>query len=262
VTDWTPDASLLAALHEAAARQDLAGYLDTLLDACLVTPTDPDSGEWVVARDPQDRLVVPSFTSIEAMRASPIGAREQSYTLWPVLDLVAGWPDPQWSLLVDGTLPSQVWLAPETVAALADRVTERYPVDPALRAAAGDPEAYLQALLPADVVVPIRPAGSPSRDLTDPAFAWWSLGPADRPPEGITLFSTPVRLQSRLGDVPWLIAPFVDVLTNCPPDCAMLVDPDHHLGAALPAEMVTALRAELLRALADDRERRPETTAT
>jgi hypothetical protein len=92
--------------------------------------------------------------------------------------------------------------------------------------------------------VPMRPKGSPSRDLANPAFAWWHTGDADSG-AGVALFSSPVRLQASLGDVPWLVAPFTSVLSHWPDGCAAVVDPDHHNGMSLPAEAMAGMDVAL-----------------
>jgi hypothetical protein len=55
---------------------------------------------------------------------------------------------------------------------------------------------------------------------------------------GIVLFSSPIRLQTCLGDVPWLQSAFIEVLEQWPDGHAALVDPGHHIGAVLPADLM------------------------
>jgi hypothetical protein len=244
VTGWRPDEQLLSALHDAIRRTDQQAYLDTLLQTSLVMPTDPARQQWaVVPADGGDAAYMVAFSSVEALRESPAATVEQ-YIVWPVIDLLHAWPDPGWSLLVDGGLPTQAVLDPGVVAELAEWATQAYPLDAALRAAGTDLVAYLDALLTSEIVVPMLPEGSPSRDLSDPEFAWWRVvagpddGSGDRSEAGIVLFSSPVRLQTLLGDVPWLQADFVDMLEHWPDGQAALVDPDHHIGAVLPADLM------------------------
>ena len=215
-----------------------------LLDSCLVMPAAPDGGSWPVIRGPDGIPVVLLFTSVERLRAGQIGADDDPYSVWPVLDLLAWWPDPAWKLLIDPAQPGEVLMTPEVIAALAEQAIEAYPLDAALRAADGDAERYLDALVGAEVVVPIASGGSPSRDLADPDFAWWRTETADSA-RAVALFSSPCRLSARLGDTDWIITPFVEVLAHHPPGYAVLVDPDHHLGALLPAEMLAVMRTAL-----------------
>jgi hypothetical protein len=56
-----------------------------------------------------------------------------------------------------------------------------------------------------------------------------------------------VRLRARLGDVPWLIAAFADVLAHWPRGRAALIDPEHHIGAELPAAAMSAM-VDMIRA--------------
>jgi hypothetical protein len=243
VTEWRPDEQLLSALHDAIRRADHQAYLETLLETSLVMPTDPARQQWAVVPADGDAAYVVAFSSVDALRESPAATAEQ-YIVWPVVDLLHAWPDPGWSLLVDGGLPTQAVLDPGVVAQLAEWAAQIYPLDAALRAAGTDPVAYIDALLTSEIVVPMAPEGSPSRDLSDPEFAWWRVaagpddGSGERSAAGIFLFSSPVRLQTRLGDVPWLQADFVNVLEHWPDGHAALVDPDHHIGAVLPADLM------------------------
>lgn len=221
------DEEVVAALHAAARRGDADAYVAALPHACLVMPA---TDGWAVADTAAGTHVV-VYTSVEAL---PDGA--SGHTVWPAFDLLHGWPDPAWSLLVDGGLSTQVELAPEAVPVAAALAAAAYPLDAALWRAGGDPRSYLDAVAAADVVVPMRPGGSPSLDLADPEFAWWRAdGPA------VALFTSPVRLRARLGDAPWLVAAFADVLRHWPDGHAALVDPDHHIGAHLPADAMAAM---------------------
>lgn len=227
---WRPDEYVLGALYDAVHRGDPDAYLAALVDSCLIVPGDPAEGGWPVVETP-DGVCVVVYTTL------PVDIEQ--YSIWPAFDLLHAWPDPEWSLSVDSGLPTQVTVEPSGVARAAARAADTYPLDVALWQAGGDPEPYLDALVAADVAVPMRPEGSPSLDLTDPEFAWW------RAPDGqaIALFTSPVRLRARLGDVPWLVARFVDVLRHWPDGHAALIDPDHHIGATLPAEAMAAMTA-------------------
>jgi hypothetical protein len=235
---WRADETLLAVLHSALRRDDDATYLATLLDAGLVVPTDRNGENWALAQTDSGTMVV-VFSSVEAMHASPVGDA-MTYVVRPVIDLVHAWPDRKWSLLIDGTLDTQVLIDSEAVAELAERAAEMYPLDAAIRAADGHPRTYLRALLSADVIVPMRPKGSPARDLASPGFAWWHIGDSGNVPS-VALFTSPVRLQVSLGDVPWLAAPFKTVLAHWPDGCAAVIDPEHHLGMSLPAEAMAGM---------------------
>lgn len=242
MNEWRADEQLLAVLHHAARTDDDDTYLSTLLDISLVMPREPDSQDWAVAEVGESTVVV-VYSSVEAMHASPVGDTV-AYVVWPVLDLLHAWPDPQWSLLIDATLDTQVQIEPNVVTELAGRAAAAYPLDAGLRAAGGHPRTYLKALIDADIVLPIRPKGSPSRDLANPSFGWWHIGDTDAT-LAVMVFSSPVRLHASLGDVPWLIAPFRQVLAHWPDGWAAVVDPDHHLSMWLPAEAMAGMAVAL-----------------
>ena len=234
---WQPDEQQLHMLHDAVRRADRETYLETLLNTSVVMPAEPESDEWAVAAVEAGTLVV-VFSSVDALHAAPDGAA-QEHTVWPVIDLVHAWPDPDWALLIDGTRPTEVLLKPTTLAELLDRAREVYPLDAALRSA-DDLRSYLDLLWPAEVIVPMLPHGSPSRDLANPDFAWWRTGSEELGP-AVTLFSSPVRLQASLGDIPWQAVRFADLLAHWPSRCAALIDPEHEIGRRVPAEALAAL---------------------
>lgn len=242
-TEWKPDEQLLHMLHDAVRRGDRAALLDALLNASVVMPAEPDSDDWAVATIEAGTWVV-VFSSVQAMYAIPDGAA-QHFKVWPVIDLLNAWPDPGWALLIDGSLPTEVLLKPSTIAELAERAVDAYPLDGALRAAEGV-QPYVDALRSAEVVVPMRPAGSPSRDLANPDFAWWRTGSEESGP-AVILFSAPVRLQVSLGDVPWLTVPFTELMTHWPDRCAAIVDPQHDIGRQVPADVMEAMVRTLTR---------------
>lgn len=236
--EWQPDEQLLHMLHDAVRRGDTETYLDTLLNTSVVMPVDhPTSDDWAVASLDAGTWVV-VFSSVDALQAVPDGATQQ-FLVWPVIDLLHAWPDPSWTLLVDGSLPTEATVASDAIAGLVRRATAAFPLDAALRAADGLPS-YLEALRRAEVVVPIWPAGSPSRDLAHPDFAWWRTE-SDGAEPVVMLFSSPVRLQARLGDVPWIAASFVDLLAHWPSGCAAHIDLGHRIGRRLSADTVAAM---------------------
>lgn len=243
-TDWQADEQLVGVLHSALARDDDATYLDTLLNLSLVMPDETGDGGWATAPTEVGTVVV-AFSSVELMRAGPAGDGVP-YVVRPVLDLLYDWPDPAWSLLVDGATETQVLLEPGAIAQLSEQAARDFPLDGALRSVAGRLRPYLEALVHAEVVVPQRPEGSPARNLSHRDFAWWRTDDRDGEP-AVVLFSSPVRLQLRLGDVPWLTAGFLDVAQCLPDGHAVSLDPGQPTGARLPAAavdgMAVALRA-------------------
>jgi hypothetical protein len=242
VSEWHADEELVAVLHSALARDDDEAYLSTLLNLSLAMPDETGDGSWATAPTEVGTVVV-AFSSVERMRASPVGDHVP-YAVRPVLDLLHEWPNPAWSMLVDGTTDTQVLLEPGAIAQLTEQAARDHPLDAALRSAGGRLRSCLEALLHADVVVPQRGSGSPTRDLFDPGFAWWRTEDPDDEP-AVVLFSSPVRLQLGLGDESWLAAPFADVARCLPGGHAALVDPQQHTAARVPAAVVDGLSVAL-----------------
>jgi len=162
------------------------------------------------------------------------------------IELAATWPDPSVQLAVDPGLPIEVFVSPAVVVELAGVAAQpATELEEALARAIedGDPEAYAKVLLAVDVLVPIEPGGSESRDITDPAFGWWRMEGEDTP---IAVFTSPERLREQLGEPELVEVAFGALVTAWPdPASGLAVDPGTAYGGVLAAEAVADLGAEL-----------------
>lgn len=115
---------------------DLAVCLSMLRDTELALPAPPEGdAAWPTITAP-DRVWLPAYTSVEAMRAATGLSRVRITSL---VELAAGWPDPRWGLAVNPGLPVRFLLEPGTVARLAvptlaqDRRAEPEPALPVVQ---------------------------------------------------------------------------------------------------------------------------------
>ncbi|OPG03958.1 hypothetical protein B1L11_38895 [Microbispora sp. GKU 823] len=135
MTDWAASAFErgLGAAYEAG---DIALCLSMLRDTELALPVPPDGdAAWPTITAP-DRVWLPAYTSVEAMRAATGRSRVR---ITSMVELAAGWPDPRWGLAVNPGLPVRFLLEPGTVARLAvptlaqDRRAEPEPALPVVQ---------------------------------------------------------------------------------------------------------------------------------
>lgn len=133
--EWTASVfeRRLGAAYEAG---DLGVCLGMLRDTELALPAPPDGdAAWPTITAP-DRVWLPAYTSVEAMRAATGLSRVRVTSL---VELAAGWPDPRWGLAVNPGLPVRFLLEPGTVARLAvptlaqDRRAEPEPALPVVQ---------------------------------------------------------------------------------------------------------------------------------
>lgn len=135
VRDW-PASDFERRLGAAYDAGDLALCLSMLRDTELALPAPPDGdAAWPTITAP-DRVWLPAYTSIEAMRAATGLSHVMISSL---VELAAAWPDPQWGLAVNPGLPVRFLLEPGTVARLAvptlaqDRRAEPEPAPPVVQ---------------------------------------------------------------------------------------------------------------------------------
>ncbi len=246
--DWQPDSDLERDLLTCRQRRDSEAFLRRLAGADLLLPLlpgPPTPVSWLTSQIGGERCVV-AFTSESAMRQLMGG--EPPHRAARFIELAATWPDPSVQLAVDPGLPIEAYLSPAVVVELAGVAAQpATELEQALAKALADedPETYALALLPTEVLVPIAPTGSESRDLTDPAFGWWRVADDDA---AIVVFTSPERLREQLGDPELVEVPFGAVVMAWPdPTAGLAVDPGTAHGGVLAAEAVTQLRDELTR---------------
>ncbi|WP_231619010.1 SseB family protein [Nonomuraea sp. SBT364] len=115
----SPFEEQLWAAH-AAGRTDLC--LSLLRDADYAMPISAAAAAgaeppaWATLAGP-DRVWVPAYTSVEAMRAA--GVATEHWRVSSLVEMAAGWPDPRWGLAVNAGLPVSFPLESGTVARLA-----------------------------------------------------------------------------------------------------------------------------------------------
>jgi hypothetical protein len=248
--EWRPDEPVERRLRTAVRDDDRTGYLRALVDSGLVLPISPAAAagdapiEWATESF-EGRTYAFSFTSTTAM-ATATGRANAPYRVVAAVDVVYDLPDPSWWLAIDPGMPGQVFLGPEGIQGLREAELAVRPVDAELRAAnkTGQADAYLLALLGAEVVVPMVPDGSPSRDMTDPEFAWW-LADQDSARPAAIVFTSEARLRATFGEVPWLAVDFADLLSGWEGAVDLSVNPGSGTGARLPFETLRNLAAWL-----------------
>jgi hypothetical protein len=266
-----PEQWLLAAREGDDAPAFLSGLARA--DLLLLLP-DGAAGSWAVSRI-EDRPCLVAFTSVGAMTA--VLGRTAPHRRVRVAELATTWPDPSWSLAVDPGLPIEAYLDAGTVqdvAALSAQPATR--LERALLRAleAGDIETYVAVLMPMPVLLPSTGAGSPSADVSDPAFAWFRL-PAENPANHdnpvnpanpvnpvnqvdaderaavddagagpIVAFTSPERLRDQVGDRTFVQVPFPAVV-HAWPDAGsdLVVDPGLPHGGVLAGSAMAHLRA-------------------
>ncbi|MEU8326931.1 SseB family protein [Micromonospora sp. NPDC048839] len=245
VIDWRPATPTEGALLAAAEAADRDAFLATLAGAPLLLPVSPEAAAgrapmaWPTGRH-DGRTHVIAFTSPEAIAACLPG-QSVSYRALSVQDLASGWPDDDWLLAVDAGLPIGVQVTAGELHVIAGPALE---AEQDLRdAIAGqEPDALMAALLRTELLVPLRPGGSESRDLSDPDFPWLCLSDEQGQP-CLPVFTAEVRLRQALGDLDLVAVSSLHLAEQWPdPSWQLLLNPDTPLAATLPGEAVRTLR--------------------
>jgi hypothetical protein len=265
VTDWQPTTGPEAAMLVAAEAGDRSALLAALVGGPLLMPVSPAAAAgmeppaWATGTlDGQTHVM--TFTSPEAIAACLPG-QPISYRLDSIPDLIATWPDPSWALAVDAGLPIGVRLTAAELRQLPDLAV---PGEEALRDAIrdGNPNALTAALLKAEMIVPLRPDGPPTRDLTDPDFPWWVL-PNAAGQATLAVFTSEERLHQALGDHDLVVVSSLQLAESWPdPQWWLALNPGTPLAADLPGTAVRELggwlgelRSVMTDALEEERQR-------
>jgi hypothetical protein len=240
---WEPDGDLEERLLFARAKADDERFLRRLALADLLLPLMPEevsAGQglnWVTSVISGQQCVV-AFTSEKAMYG--LMHAEPPYRVARFFDLGRTWPDAKVWLAVDPGLPIEAYLTPEVIINLGSLASEpSNPFEEALAEAAvgEDVEAYARALLGADLVLPIDPNGSATRELTDPDFPWTRMNDEGN---SIVAFTSDERFREILGGGQEPVTMrFADLAAGWPdPEIGLAVNPGHAFGAVLNGSAV------------------------
>lgn len=244
MNDWQPVTGPETAMLAAATAGDRAALLAALVSGPLLMPVSPAA---VAGHEPaawptgtlDGATHVLAFTSPDAIAACLPG-QSLSFRMDSVADLIATWPDPSWVLAVDPGLPIGVRLTAAELRELPDLAVAG---EEALREAIsrGNPDALTVALLRAEIIVPLRPDGPPTRDLTDPDFPWWVLPDANGQAT-LSVFTSEERLHQALGDHDFVVISSLQLAENWPhPGWQLALNPGTPLAADLPGTAVREL---------------------
>ncbi|SCL21593.1 SseB protein N-terminal domain-containing protein [Micromonospora nigra] len=257
MTAWRPTTATETALLAAVEADDQETFLRELAAGPLLVPVPPEaaSGQappaWPTGRF-EGRTHVVTFTSPAAIVACLPG-QPVSWRAMTLSDMALDWPGDDHLLAVDAGLPIGVRLDADDLRTLAGATVE---AERDLRDAVTrqDPDALMAALLRTELVLPVRPGGGPSRDLSDPEFPWWCVpDPQGRPT--LPVFTSELRLRQALGDHDAVSVSSLQLTEHWPDDSwQLLLNPDTPLSAVLPGEAVLTLRewlGELRQVLTD-----------
>ncbi|MFV2103758.1 SseB family protein [Micromonospora sp. LOL_024] len=270
VTDWQPTTVTERALLAAAAADDRDNFLTELVGGPLLLPVSPaaaagrEPAGWPTGRYDEVTHVV-AYTSPAAIAAGLPG-QSVSYRVTGFADVAADWPDEDWMLAIDPGLPIGVRLTADEIRTLAaPALAAEQPLREAILRE--DPDGLMSVLFRAELVLPLRPDGPPTRDLADPEFPWWIL-PDEQGRPSLPVFTSEARLRQALGDRDLVVVSSLQ-LTDHWPDVSwqLLLNPDTPLAAALPGEALPALRdwvgelRQVVTEAAEQERRRRETAA-
>ncbi|QOC89812.1 SseB family protein [Micromonospora craniellae] len=269
-TGWQPSTATERALLAAAEADDRAAFLAVLADGPLLLPVSPSAAAglepvaWPTGTHDGITHVL-AFTSAGAIAAAMPG-RSVDYHVFALADLAVDWPDDDWMLVVDAGLPIGVRLTAEELRSVAAPVVEaERPLREAIRRQ--DPNALMSALFRAELVLPLRPDGPATRDLTDPEFPWWSM-PDEEGRPSLPVFTSEARMRQAFGEHDLVVINSLQ-LTDHWPDLSwqLLLNPDTALAAALPGEALLKLREwvgelrQVITEATEEERRRRETAA-
>lgn len=262
-TPWEPANDIEVALRDAARDSDTLRYRTVLAEAVVLVPVQAPTGEddrdgvqapaLVHTELPDGSVVIPAFTSPEALRHPDARVIAEQQASVPVAELTAAWPDPAWLLAVNPGLPIAGHLSGAELPALMASVFE--PVNDAERVLAAPTgwDDVVAALATCDLHLPVpaTAGGGDLPDLTAPAFPWWCGTTGAPVPDGtptvVPVFTSPERLRGRLGTVRRPRSVVVDLLALA----AAWPDPRWILTVNPGAPFVVSFLPEQLRVLAE-----------
>jgi hypothetical protein len=193
------------------------------------------------------------YTSIEALQQS-VPESAGSFRVVALADLVDT-VDPAHVIAVDPGRPTAAHLPAGRLRALVEAA-----MPPANEAEAamvtarriGALDALLAALVRAEMHVPMR-AASPSRDLTDPGFAWLAIPGDGGTDVTVPVFTSPDRLHGYLGgDVDFVVVNALHLAEVWPDrNWTLAVNPTTPMAVTLTGEMVADLAGFLRTAVID-----------
>ncbi|MBX7270168.1 SseB family protein [Micromonospora sp. Llam7] len=270
VTGWQPSTATERALLTAVDADDREGFLTELASGPLLVPVSAgaaagrEPAAWPTGNHDGVTHVV-AYTSPAAIAAGLPG-QSVSYRVSGLADLAVDWPDDDWVLAIDAGLPIGVRLTADELRTLAAPTVE---AERPLREAIlrQDPDVLMSVLLRAELVLPLRPGGPATRDLSDPEFPWWTL-PDEQGRVSLPVFTSEARLRQSLGERDLVLVSSLQ-LTDRWPDLSwqLLLNPETPLAAALPGEALLTLRdwlgelREVVTEAAEQEQRRRETAA-
>jgi hypothetical protein len=251
-----------AALAEAMARGDRRAFFTILTRCPLYQPAFPDSADVLTVRLFGETFVV-VFTSPSTLLAR-VGSVTAHYTATTYPRLRRTWPAGDWRLAINPDTPLEAYVSvealeqaargvltvPTTSEIVAAAALEQAPpcndVERALLAAieARDVDGYANALLDADVIVPVN-APVDEDDLSrlaEPDFPYRSGGSADDP--AIPVFTSNVLLEAVCGaGQPVVTVPFAVLAGVWPAGYRLIVNPGSSTEMELPDDAVPLLVA-------------------
>lgn len=269
--EWSPANDVEVALLRASNDGDQRAYFQILAQAPLYLPASAEAqrrgAPKLYSWDSDGVRIVPVYTSLEAL-AHGAGEIADAYAVTTYPELAANWPDPAWKLAVNPQLSIGVYVsiddialgargelavpsAAELLTAAVTDVVPANPVEESLRAArlTGDLQAYVQAVVVSDVLVPTTRAVLDPDEISGAHFPWWSL--PGRPDRSIPVFSSAERMAEGLPDAAdSVLVPFIAVAEFWPgPAYTMVINADTALELTLSGDSVRqlfdAMRAEL-----------------
>ena len=249
--DWVPASRTEQRLLDALRDNDFAGYVATVAEARLVVLVGGDPVRpLTVTFDDATRAVV-AYTSTDGL--SRVVASEHAREAASFTELVEHWPDPSWVLSLNPGLPIAAHLPGERLAdVLATVFAPVNEVERAMLAArhAGDGGELLLTVLGAELYLPLRADGGPSRDVTDPQFPWL----VERYGEDayLPVYTSQERLRGRHGELDFVVVDAPPLVRAWPDDAwTLAVNPGSPLAATLTGPMVRGIQRTFADLVAD-----------